>query len=205
MSVENRIDMQVELGMLRRLSEIILLATYNLMPGCDNDRLKDAIDSVKKSALALVEAIGRASDDDIVNHGGEERLEDCSDTISMMLQTFGVCCRTCCDVAALFKHGDIFGQDMSDEVIMSYREDCDYLCAAVALAGRSCQKLAVKMRYNPESVHKVRESFEMVKPYSDELEQLNGNANNPANNEAVLGTSLNNKPTRPEIKMGWGN
>lgn len=204
MPVQKRINMQVELGMLRRMPKMILFIIDQLMANPDGGALQITVNSVKVSARALAQHIQQVDDDDINDHRADANVSDCQDSISTMLQAFNACCRSCGDMRKLLTDSRSFASDLSDEDIVMYREDCIRLCSAVNLAGQSCLNLAIGMRYDTESIHKIEESIEMVKPQNDTLEQLNGSPVTEKHGEDV--SNYTPKPaTRPKIRMGWGN
>lgn len=191
MPVDNRISMQVDLGVIRKTNGVIRFIIDPFLSEIDgDDALISVVENVQTNGRALVTCIDATKDDDIQDHATTDKLDECNDSLSTMIHAYIVCCSSCKDLIEYIKT-DV---KMDDITKSTYIDSCSTLNQALVLIGSHIMNLTMGQRYNPVSIHEVENAYRMVNPCSS----------------VSLDESLEDKPAetptkRRDYKPGWGN
>lgn len=151
--VQSRINMQVDLGFIRREAPLIKFIIGPFTSGMSIDHgMQSMADSVRASVEDLLTHIDNTDDGSIQDYMLDTDLENCSDSISAMICSYMACCHLCHDLVEYIRADTT----ICDEVKQSYLSDCLKLNRALSLMGGSVMNLVTGQRYSVKSANDVR-------------------------------------------------
>lgn len=148
MTVDQRIDVQMELGLLQRMRNLVNICAKNFghLPGA-TPRINGQRYDVAKKLTLLRQAIIATDSDDICNRHRQD-LTSCHDSISTMLQAADEACAT------LVQYRDLSVQmtDVDGSVRLCYDDVIEMTCRLLDSVMESCLRIANLEQYSVDSI-----------------------------------------------------